>query len=970
MLRVHVIYQWRTPVLTRRILEPFEQLKRERRFEVSFFSANQYVPKELAKADALLLAGVSERPVLDIVEEARQRGIRVIYDDGFSSIPDATGSKDYSEARESAGDVRTLAMQAELRRRADLITVLDSTACEGLKRLGFGASVIAGADANTWHDTVSELIGAPRRQQEAVCGKKIFFLAPTFMWPHHYISDMLVRSLIDLGHTVHLFTLKPSRFHDEAICMTREFNSGFITSVAAHCEEGWKIPLLIDREGPDLVLTVQGYVIPRQILEEIHRRSIPTAAWFMDEPYDATRSCSFGRYYSHVFLQDKSSVDYHRRHGNPNTFYLPHGCDPTVVHAVQPQESREYLRDVALVGNPFPHREQLIGTLLQRGISVEAAGNGWLDYLTSPTGSRLPLLQTCPTLSLADAASYYRQTRINLNQHRHEDDFSTNPGMFRAGSPNCSAFYIAGSGGFQLADSGRPELSEFFVADEEIVLFDSPSDCADKIRYYLDHNEERQLIADRGRERAVRDHSYSRRLEKMLTVIDTHESVSSDCGHRAIGYVRFSDTETLPEFSLEDSNLTLLCSSPPAGLPGWVRTIVTPNGKGFAAAMNAAAFESASDYLVVGSPGLNGQSQRIEQLLSAFHKDLYSAMLLFHGEGGKDITGFAMPVRTLLEAGLFRYGNASLCIQDMAYRLMDMGQTVTDAVLAGPALDDSEFSLVPSEEDLREFGKEWTSRPEDRLLAQRLMSNSTENALKLNNEEAKRFIYESLEICPGFLRSKRQLAGMLLKDGSIREAQKQLNEIRDIDPLDFQSAFLYATSLYMSKQDDQSLQVLDELHRTDLSPVEQASAHYLSGLIMKRKLEPGMARKHLMSALEADPRHSNALKELSLIALEDNQPGEALVFMKRRLQIAENDETLNDIGVICWQAGFKEDAFLWFSKALEKNPASREAVGNLANAGSELGRLSEVTPFIQKALLHFPNDKELSELSAMAGRAK
>jgi spore maturation protein CgeB len=62
-------------------------------------------------------------------------------------------------------------------------------------------------------------------------------------------------------------------------------------------------------------------------------------------------------------------------------------------------------------------------------------------------------------------------------------------------------------------------LAECFEPGREIATFSSVSDLKDKIAYYLEHPEERQDIARRGRERALREHTYEKRLDEMLTTI-------------------------------------------------------------------------------------------------------------------------------------------------------------------------------------------------------------------------------------------------------------------------------------------------------------------------------------------------------------------------------------------------------------------------------------------------------------------
>ena len=46
-----------------------------------------------------------------------------------------------------------------------------------------------------------------------------------------------------------------------------------------------------------------------------------------------------------------------------------------------------------------------------------------------------------------------------------------------------------------------PRINELFSADE-IVYFDTPDDCEEKIRYYLAHKEEADEIAKAGQKRA------------------------------------------------------------------------------------------------------------------------------------------------------------------------------------------------------------------------------------------------------------------------------------------------------------------------------------------------------------------------------------------------------------------------------------------------------------------------------------
>lgn len=66
----------------------------------------------------------------------------------------------------------------------------------------------------------------------------------------------------------------------------------------------------------------------------------------------------------------------------------------------------------------------------------------------------------------------------------------------------------------------QPELAEFFVPGEELVLYDSIPDLLEKIGYYLEHDEEIETIAANGHRKVQEMHSIKARLDYMLSVLD------------------------------------------------------------------------------------------------------------------------------------------------------------------------------------------------------------------------------------------------------------------------------------------------------------------------------------------------------------------------------------------------------------------------------------------------------------------
>jgi hypothetical protein len=446
-MRVQVIYQEEYPGLRERLVHPLAGLEQQGALTAQFFDINLYPLKALAGVEVIIFFNVKELAALEIAREAKNRGVRLLFDHSGGSAadrPEPWRPRDWRRLSEL--DVRAAANKQRLWRLVDGLTTDCQSFADSCRKNG-NVWVLKDCRPQDWWQVLIAVREAPAPKPPSFSGKKILFLAPTFMWPHHYISDILARNLMDMGHEVRLITLKPSPFHTQAICRVEDFDPDFRRSVLGNFEDPWKIVPLVDQEQPDLILTVQGYVIPRQILVEIRKRKAPLAVWFMDEPYDTARSCEFGKYFTHVFLQERASLAHHRRWGNPNSFYLPHGCDPQGVQAVDDPEDLEMDRAVALVGSPFPRRRELIEALGKEGIEVEVVGNGWdkADLRkAAPAGASAGQSPSAPgvrrTMSLMETSRYYRRTWINLTCHRREDEAAASALPITALSPNCSVF--------------------------------------------------------------------------------------------------------------------------------------------------------------------------------------------------------------------------------------------------------------------------------------------------------------------------------------------------------------------------------------------------------------------------------------------------------------------------------------------------------------------------------------------------
>ncbi len=124
----------------------------------------------------------------------------------------------------------------------------------------------------------------------------------------------------------------------------------------------------------------------------------------------------------------------------------------------------------------------------------------------------LPLLKD---ISIHDWVSYeegmpkvFKESKINLNPSLR---------VIRSGiSLRCMD--VLGCGGFLLS-SYQPEMAEYFVPDEEVVLYDSMEDAVEKTMFYLEHDDIREAIAHNGYEKVKAEFNYPKQLKQVFKTV-------------------------------------------------------------------------------------------------------------------------------------------------------------------------------------------------------------------------------------------------------------------------------------------------------------------------------------------------------------------------------------------------------------------------------------------------------------------
>ncbi|OGX68107.1 MAG: hypothetical protein A2189_07290 [Paenibacillus sp. RIFOXYA1_FULL_44_5] len=276
----------------------------------------------------------------------------------------------------------------------------------------------------------------------------------------------------------------------------------------------------IRKFAPELVLTICGprSHLPIELVRSIRNIGIETAVWFVDDPYAVDNSLNIAREYDIVFTIDSGCVPFYKHAGCKRVYHLPLGTDPEIFHpfAVHPS----YGSDVCFIGTGYENRlrfmEEML-TFLHGDIRVQLVGHFWESMKLS--GGCMPNIRK-KWVNFTETARYYNGAHIVLNIHRSHDDplLDKNKSGAPGHSINNRTFDIAACRSLQLIDY-RPDLNLFYTPDKEMVVFESPRECAEQIHRYLYDAEIRNQIAGKAFNKTQQNHMFTHRIEKMITLI-------------------------------------------------------------------------------------------------------------------------------------------------------------------------------------------------------------------------------------------------------------------------------------------------------------------------------------------------------------------------------------------------------------------------------------------------------------------
>jgi spore maturation protein CgeB len=255
----------------------------------------------------------------------------------------------------------------------------------------------------------------------------------------------------------------------------------------------------------DLTLVCHDFLTPEDVNLIKQITKAPIAMWNPDHFASIGKMMFLNADYTHLFFEDPYIVKIFKNEYHKNAFYLPECFNPKYHKKMKLNdlEYKKYGCDITTAGNLHPSRVEIFKSISNFDIKIWGIpAPNWLDT------TQIDKMVQNEFVANLEKSKAFCGAKIVLN--------TVHPANI--GGLNCRAFEIAGTGRFQLIN-WRFGLNQLFEENTEIVAFRNLTELRERLNYYLQNDNERQKIADAGYERALKDHTYQKRMQLLLDTI-------------------------------------------------------------------------------------------------------------------------------------------------------------------------------------------------------------------------------------------------------------------------------------------------------------------------------------------------------------------------------------------------------------------------------------------------------------------
>jgi spore maturation protein CgeB len=268
----------------------------------------------------------------------------------------------------------------------------------------------------------------------------------------------------------------------------------------------------VAEDPPDLVLAMSQAPLSMAVLEQMRRKKVLTAMWFVENFRHLTYWQQMVTGYDFWFvMQQESCLDAFRKAGASHVSYLPLAADPAIHQpmTLTREERQEFSADVSFLGSGYWNRRHLLPSLIDQEWTFKLWGNEW----GNPGKLKEVLQREGARIDTPTSVKIFNATSVNINLHSY-----TGEGFDPEGDGvNPRTFELASCGAFQVVDA-RTLLPALF--DESMMaVIKSPDELLSSIETYLHEPARRKTMAESSRKRVLEAHTYMHRMKTLLSAV-------------------------------------------------------------------------------------------------------------------------------------------------------------------------------------------------------------------------------------------------------------------------------------------------------------------------------------------------------------------------------------------------------------------------------------------------------------------
>ena len=258
--------------------------------------------------------------------------------------------------------------------------------------------------------------------------------------------------------------------------------------------------------NPELVVCLYRFIHPI-FVEEVKKVGRKVIHVNPDQMTTLEYQQVFASDYDVWFTKDPYMLNFMKEKMKLNTYLYSEAFNqrfhvkPTIPKQVAEQDVGI---DVMTYGTFYPYRTRMLKHVLDAGINMKIYGVIPRRFYNE----ELETANQHKFISGEEKSRLLYGSKIVFNQMHFAE----------VGGVNCRFFEVYGSGAFQLSDY-RPILHDLLPINPELVSFKSIDEGIEKIKYYLNHEEERYEIAQKVYEHFMRHYTYDHLVAYILDTI-------------------------------------------------------------------------------------------------------------------------------------------------------------------------------------------------------------------------------------------------------------------------------------------------------------------------------------------------------------------------------------------------------------------------------------------------------------------